>query len=211
MMQPRSEAMPSPPFDNPFCTRRVRPGAIPFHFPAGDSAEQLLERLRANQWRGALIGPHGSGKSTLLATLEPHLVKNGREIQRLTLRDQQRWMPKAFARHKTLNERTLVIVDGYEQLNYLARLFLGWKCTRPGSGLLVTAHKPIKKMPEVFRTAPSLDLAQLLTRELLSGCDDRIEITAAEIASAFAQHQENLRETLFALYDLYEARKKSSF
>ena len=31
--------------ENPFCTRRVRPGAIPFLFPPDQTAEALIERL----------------------------------------------------------------------------------------------------------------------------------------------------------------------
>ena len=56
---------------NPFATRHVRPGAIPFHFPAETSAAQLVARLRELNWRGAIVGPHGSGKSTLLVALAP--------------------------------------------------------------------------------------------------------------------------------------------
>ena len=55
---------------NPFATCWTRPGAIAFHFPPGESAEQLVARLAADNWRGEIVGPHGSGKSTLLETLE---------------------------------------------------------------------------------------------------------------------------------------------
>ena len=200
------EMLQPPAFDNPFCTRRVRPGAIPFRFPDGDSAEQLLDRLRANQWRGAIVGPHGSGKSTLLATLEPLLVNAGRDVRRVTLRDRQRTLPKGFFHYGTLNDTTLAMVDGFEQLGCLSRWMLLVKCYSRGSGLLVTAHKPVH-LPEVFRPAPSLEVAQQLSRELLSTCDERIEITDSDIAAAFARHPDNLRETLFALYDLFESRK----
>src|SRR5262249_23632578 len=64
---------------NPFATRRVRPGAIPFLFPTGESVGQLLDRLRAAGWWGQVVGPHGSGKSTLVAALLPELCQAGRE------------------------------------------------------------------------------------------------------------------------------------
>ena len=52
---------------NPFSAHRLRPGALPCLFSSGQSAESLLERLRAAGGRGQIVGPHGSGKSTLLA------------------------------------------------------------------------------------------------------------------------------------------------
>ena len=50
---------------NPFSTRFIRPGAIEYLFAPGQTADSLIDRLRHNQWRGQIIGPHGSGKSTL--------------------------------------------------------------------------------------------------------------------------------------------------
>ena len=68
-MTPNSD----PSADNPFSTRYTRPGAIPFRFPPGTSADGLVEQLRRQQWRGAIVGPHGSGKSSLVAALVPPL------------------------------------------------------------------------------------------------------------------------------------------
>ncbi len=72
---------------NPFCSRFVRPGAIGYHFPAGESVESIVERLHACQWRGALVGPHGSGKSTLLHALLPALNRAGWQTRLLTLHE----------------------------------------------------------------------------------------------------------------------------
>ena len=64
---------------NPFCTRFVRPGAIPYRFDTqdgesdcGEAAEKLLEQLASRRF-GLIVGEHGSGKSTLLQTLIPKL------------------------------------------------------------------------------------------------------------------------------------------
>src|SRR5205809_770947 len=65
---------------NPFATRFIRPGAIPFLFLDGNSAAAIVERLKANNWRGQIMGEHGSGKSTLVATLVPVLKAAGREV-----------------------------------------------------------------------------------------------------------------------------------
>jgi hypothetical protein len=81
--------------DNPFATCWTRPGALPFHFPHGIDADQLIAKLAGQSWRGAIIGPHGSGKSTLLETLKPALAAAGRSAIQITLRDGQRHLPRA--------------------------------------------------------------------------------------------------------------------
>src|SRR5688572_22171912 len=65
---------------NPFASHRVCPGAVAFVFRPGESAAQLVERLRASDWFGQVIGPHGTGKSTLLAALSPALRAAGRDV-----------------------------------------------------------------------------------------------------------------------------------
>ncbi len=74
--------------DNPFCTRWVRPGAIPFLFPPGENAEELADRLRQAGWWGEITGPHGSGKSALLAALTAaieHAPASGRSLSCCTM------------------------------------------------------------------------------------------------------------------------------
>ncbi len=61
---------------NPFSTRFVRPGALAYRFPPGESAATLVERLAASGWRGQIVGPHGSGKSTLVAALGETLPRS---------------------------------------------------------------------------------------------------------------------------------------
>ncbi len=105
--------------DNPFATCWTRPGALPFHFSNGQTAEQLAAKLVGQHWRGAIIGPHGSGKSTLLETLKPALVAAGRSIHAISLHDGQRRLPRRFFRNMRQCSLTrLVIIDGYEQLGW---------------------------------------------------------------------------------------------
>ncbi|MFO0921929.1 MAG: hypothetical protein U0905_05500 [Pirellulales bacterium] len=60
--------------NNPFASRFIRPGALDYHFSAGQTAAKLAEQFTGRlQRRAAIVGPHGSGKSTLLHTLIPHL------------------------------------------------------------------------------------------------------------------------------------------
>src|SRR5262245_19098489 len=117
--------------DNPFATCWTRPGAIPFRFPKGSDAAQLIAKLAAQNWQGAIIGPHGSGKSTLLETLKPTLVASGRTIHATTLRDGQRRLPAAFV-DSLSSANVIAMIDGYEQLSWFARWQLARQCRHSG-------------------------------------------------------------------------------
>src|SRR6187431_1540669 len=81
--------------DNPFATCWIRPGAIPYRFAKGESAQQLVDLLAGRNWRGAIVGAHGSGKSTLLETLKPAITAMGRHVVEVSLHDGQRRVPNS--------------------------------------------------------------------------------------------------------------------
>ncbi|NUQ65687.1 MAG: hypothetical protein HUU20_24720 [Pirellulales bacterium] len=191
------------PADNPFSARHVRPGAIPYRFPPGESSETLLARLGQAGWRGQIVGPHGSGKSTLVAALLPLVEQAGVPAVLVELHDGQRTLPVDLQRTR-LAPRTLVVVDGYEQLSILSRARLCWCCRRKRLGLLVTTHRPVR-LPVLFETRTGPDLANRLVRELLAGEAEFVE--PEEVSRRLEEHGGNLREVLFDLYDLYEQRR----
>lgn len=187
------------PPSNPFATRFVRPGAIPYRFPSGQSLEMFRRRLRDAQWMGQIVGKHGSGKTTLLRTLDNHWSSWGRKAVTVTLRDQQRFLPIALLEANSWTSKTQVIVDGHEQLGWISRCWLSWQCRRTGCGLLVTTHDD-QPFPTIFRTNTSKDLAGTLVRDLTR---DRWDApTQGDILRAFEQSGGNLREMLFLLYNL---------
>ena len=189
--------------DNPFSTRYTRPGAIPFVFPPAVSAEGLVEQLRGQGWRGAIIGPHGSGKSSLVASLIPAIRRAGKEVQLIELHDGQRRLPVDLD-GREMADGSVVVVDGYEQLSWWNRLRLRSVTRRRGLGLLVTSHAPTA-LPLLFRTSTDLELAQAIVRSLLAG---RAElVTREQLAHRFESRHGDLREFLFDLYDLYEERR----
>ncbi len=189
-------------YANPFATCWTRPGAIAFQFPAGESAEQLVAKLAAANWRGEIVGPHGSGKSTLVATLQPRLAAAGCSVAVITLRKAQRRLPAELVRRSLASARPLIVIDGYEQLSWPSRLFLRWRCRRASAGLLVTSHAS-SGLPLLYRMQPSLPLVE----QLVSTLTARIAspLTTADVAASHACHGSNLRELLFALYDRHEA------
>lgn len=190
--------------ENPFCSRRVRPGALPFLFAPGQDAARLVDRLSRHGWWGQIVGPHGSGKSALLAALVPAIGRAGRRVLRVQLHDRQRRLPHDWKRVPDLDRSAVLTVDGYEQLGLWARVSLKRSCRRRGAGLLVTAHAPVG-LPELFHATVNLELAQRIVVQLQR--DHRPHITPGDVASRFAHHAGNMREILFELYDLYEKRQ----
>lgn len=195
---PRSLAV-----ENPFSTSRVRPGAIAYVFPAGETAESLADRLRANGWWGQIVGPHGSGKSALLATLIPALERAGRQPLLIELHDGARRLPVDVSRVPGLTQDSLVIVDGYEQLSHWNRWRLKRFCRRRGVGLVVSSHAPVG-LPHLFSTSTSVALARQLVDQLLG--DGQPCIAADEVERRFVARGGDMREMLFDLYDQYERR-----
>ena len=198
---------------NPFATRFTRPGAIPYLYPPGQSAQTLLETLQRNNWWGEIIGPHGSGKSSLLAELLPRLGEAGRTVVQFSLHQGDRILPVSKADAKAWTPETQVVVDGYEQLSWWSKRRLqGWVKAQQ-AGLLITAHQPMG-LPPLFTTQPTLELARSIVSKLTSlsrtGSASEGEpatLTDDDVAAAFAKHGANLREMLFSLYDVHQRRQ----
>lgn len=200
-------------YDNPFATCWTKPGAIPFHFTAGVTANQILDRFAATNWRGAIIGPHGSGKSTLLETLKPALVAAGHSLSTITLRDRQPNLPGDFSSCMQALGRlrngaqSIVIVDGYEQLTWLMRFDLVLHCRRHSLGLLVTSHQRTC-LPTLVELRPNLALVEQLVAELCDQVSTRIDSNF--VAASHACHGSNVREIFFDLYDRYERIRRDT-
>lgn len=198
---------------NPFATCWTRPGAIPFYFPAGISADQLIARLATLNWRAAIIGSHGSGKTTLLETLKPQLAHSGYQVIAITLRDGQRSLPNDYlgtlanqAKRQQNPQQTFAVVDGYEQLSWLQRWRLLRFCRHANCGLLVTAHAATG-LPTLIELAPDRALVTQLASDLCGGVSNCI--TPEIVAASHACHGSNVREIFFDLYDRYERSRRT--
>jgi hypothetical protein len=215
MRKPTSERRAS----NPFATRWVKPGAVRYCFPAEVSAPLLIEKLKEQKWHGAIVGPHGSGKSTLLFELIPVIEQQGVVVRRIALCDGERKLPAGFLRqvrrdietilasHVDRHPAVLLVVDGYEQLGWWARRRLAMFCRAHRCGLLITAHgdSAINQIPILFRMSPDLTTVQHLVHAVLPYHGGAI--LEDDVTAAFAAQHGNVRETLFALYDLFEKRR----
>ncbi len=191
---------------NPFSTFFVQPGAISYLFSTGMSGQRLVEQLEKSHWWGQIVGPHGSGKSTLLAAMLPRLVEAGREADVITLRQRQRNLPLADHQGQW-SARTLVVVDGFEQLSWWNRRALCRACRQRGTGLLVTSHRDMG-LPNLATTHVTLELAHMLAEQLTNGFP--IQLSRAQVERAFQTANGDMRETLFKLFDLYEQERHAS-
>jgi hypothetical protein len=201
-MTPGTRAFPA---GNPFSTDHVRPGAVDYLFPAGESAASFVDRLRCQGWSGQVVGPHGTGKSTLLASLVPAIRDTGREPFVIPLHDGRHRLAVSEWRAIASGCTAIVIIDGYEQLSAWSRFRLRLRCRRCGLGLLVTAHKAVG-FPDLARTDVSPELALAVVDRLTPAGSNRT-IEAAEVVDRLIARSGNLREALFDLYDLHEKRR----
>jgi len=188
---------------NPFATRFIRPGAIPFLFLNGESSEVIVERLKTNHWQGQIIGEHGSGKSTLVATLVPLIEAAGRQARIVKIGPGDRRI--AAAEMSSLSPTTQLIVDGYEQLSWWSRLIARYRIWLSGAGLLVTAHVDVG-LPTVYETKATEELAVAVVDKLVT--EKGVPISRGDVAAAYQAAAGNIRETLFNLFDVCRAREK---
>ena len=195
------------PSQNPFSTRRIRPGAMEYLFPDGESCHSLIERLQQNDWWGEIIGPHGSGKSSLLAWLVPEIDRQGRHTVRVELHNGQRRLPLKLRRLRKLTAPTVLVVDGYEQLGPWGRFRLKRFCRRRRLGLVVTAHATVG-FPDLFHTVSNTEVARLLVDRLLANYQRLLD--GQDVSQAYARQEGNIRELLFDLYDVYESRRRGA-
>lgn len=190
--------------ENPFSARFVRPGAIPYIFPPGCSAESLFETFERQQRQGAVVGPHGVGKSALITALADWMEQRNLACLRLELHDGQRSLETQTWDLLEKHSAAVVTVDGYEQLSNWSRYQLRRLCRKRSLGLIVTAHSDVE-LPLLYAPEPNEDLAWEIVQVLLRRGEPLI--TREDVHESFSRHQGNLREMLFDLYDLYEIRR----
>lgn len=183
---------------NPFSTRFVQPGAIPFRFPTPDGLAELVRRLEANAGWGEIVGPHGSGKSTLVASLLPALT--AWRVRHVRLNTARRSLPAVV--FDPPEPRSLLVIDGFEQLGFLTRLRVRRRCRRFDCGLLVTTHRSVG-LPELHRREVTPTAARELIAGLLPPGGEWV-LAGYDVAARLRHHRGSLREVLFELYDCWE-------
>lgn len=191
---------------NPFATKFIRAGKLPFQFADDQTTDRLHQRLQNAGWFGQIVGPHGSGKTTLLRSLDPYWSAWGRRPLLCELRDRKRmntW--KKITSQASAGD--VIVVDGYEQLGTFAKCSLLLRCRLQGCGLLATTHQKCPLLHVVYQTQTSLRLARDLVERLLPAELPSLELS---IPQHFGDHAGNMRETFLSLYDEYAKRQSKS-
>ncbi len=200
---------------NPFSTRFIQPGAIPYKcFDGGNVNELALRFLNLPSKRGIIVGPHGSGKSTLIASLVSELSHRSTESSIHQLRfstDQSAWRT-LLASTKTWTQSSIVILDGYEQLRFWSRFFVERMARTRSMSILATAHGPIRGFETIWRTSVSESSSQWVVEQLLQQTGSQMNANELMQSEAWsrsrAKHDQNLRESLFDMYDFWQSTGK---
>lgn len=177
--------------DNPFSSERVL--RVRYQ-PQGWTWAELLNRLRAFQFRAAIVGPKGSGKTTLLEDLAGVLSDRGYVTRHCQLTTENRPFRAADWRRITrhLGPRDIVLLDGCEQLTWIHwhRFRLATRCA---GGLIITTHFP-GRLPTLVRTTTSPALLAQIVRDLAGK-------VPADPEELYVRHGGDLREAIRELYD----------
>lgn len=219
-------ASPHPP--NPFSTRFVRPGAIPYRFSGSlqhevsdrygaESMPERLVRQLARRGVGLIVGPHGSGKSTLLQTLRPVLQQRYPAVGWVRLTAAVSLPPWSRLRRcltdadvigkkrRGLRPGGLLVVDGLEQLHAAGRFRLRASLRGAGCDLLATSHRPLAGYATLFRTRITAAIVRELTESLVATASPAVQAAVGRSLQRLdAGRIDNLRDYWFELYDVVE-------
>jgi len=191
---------------NPFSTRYTRPGSIAPLDVTGSpmNLDVLLDRLHGFGGTAAIVGPHGSGKSTLLTHLAAALERQGGRVPRIRLHSRAD-VPTAWMAIQRASPGDTVCIDSWECTGRLVGGLLRMVARVTGRHLLVTSHGRAG-FPELVECTTSPALLRSIV-----GCLPDHElwlgtlVHKADIDRSFANHGGNLRESLYELYDRFEA------
>ena len=184
---------------NPFRSDRVDAFRYQLEPEQWDS---LLFKLRANSYRGMILGPHGTGKTVFLEDLRARLQKTlsrGQNLPLLTFQDGFGEKDKVAIREgmSQLKSGDVCFMDGTEWLPIWIRWTLPRSIPR-NVGWICTGHRPMGPLPLLLKTEPQPEVAQqlvatLLNRALTDGEKSRCD-------RLYKEKKGNMRDFLRALY-----------
>ena len=182
--------------DNPFAMERVH--AIRFR-PQGATFAGLMARLKALNYRAAIIGPDGSGKTTLLEDLYRTLTEQGIRVKMVFVNDTSPLPDPACRRLLTeLARDELLLLDGADLIPRSCWSLLKRHTITHAYGLVITSHRP-GLLSTLIECTTNPSLLHDIARELQPpGCPICVE----SLNTLFQRHQGNIRACLRELYDL---------
>ncbi|MEZ6089372.1 MAG: hypothetical protein R3C05_15340 [Pirellulaceae bacterium] len=100
--------------------------------------------------------------------------------------------------------KSLLIIDGIEQLDPLRRWMLRRFCKQSGQTLLATMHQKLAGFHVIHQTATDIDLAGRIVRRLLADTPWMIDSAEAHLRQIWNQHDGNFRNLWSSMYDWYQ-------
>lgn len=197
---------------NPLATRFVSPGKLVWRSRTGESLDEIANRFRALHSRAAIVGPHGTGKSTLLEHLAPLVANDAGQVVWLKLRGRIAACRALLESHlRWARAGKLLIIDGYEQLPWIARAYCLWISRWTGTSILITSHRTTS-LPTLFNTSVDEELACELLDELLplELAQRNSLLDRGRLRQLLVKHSGNLREVFMELYDLLEEDSRTT-
>jgi hypothetical protein len=187
--------------DNPFATQHTE--KLAYRLPGGVTWPALLEKLKAQEYTGSIVGRHGTGKTTLLEEFIPHLKELGFEPHLISLKTESSMREKEAlpAVLRGFTKPAFILLDGAEQLS--TRHWLPVRsAASAAAGFLVTVHR-ISRLPTLVECDTSAELLMELVQELTGEPFPREQ--AMELMN---RHFGNMRACLRELYDDWGERHK---
>lgn len=185
--------------DNPFAVDRWQ--SVGF-IPQSETIDQLADRFRQLDHIAAIVGPHGAGKTTLLEHLEAYLRDRGAPTAKLFLNlgTKLPW-PQITTCIRTIPSNGVLFFDGASHLPRWRFWQLKRAVARQHIGLVITSHTE-GRLPTLTHCRPNPNLLKTIVCHLLDG--DQI-FEESYLEEIFDQHNGNIRNCLWHLYDDYAA------
>ena len=199
---------------NPFATRFFQPGAIEYAFLSHGCWGRIVDNALEGGLCKLIVGPHGSGKSTFVKSLIPKLTErlSGGQVHLVQLssdgtagqvvrRDMPHW--RAYQG---------VIIDGIEQLTWFRRWLVMRHCRHYKLPLLATSHRVFRGCQVLWETRIDSQTERWVLEMILADYGPEVVENAIQSdawKSSRARHGNNLRETLFDMYDWWSVVDRS--
>lgn len=177
--------------ENPFCVARVQ--TVRYR-PLAGSFDDILLRLEAMNYRGALVGPEGAGKTTLLEDLQQALERQGKRTRLVFVNDTSPLDHQTLMRLKT---DEIVLLDGADALGPIQWFLFKRRILKHAAGLVITTHRP-GRLPTLTHCTTTPSLLGNIVGDLLPETE---KVDPVVFEQLLDHHRGNIRNCLRDLYD----------